>query len=127
MRTCGRRCYTRIVEWLRDNWIKVHLAVSPLGTLIVTWILAIAVGAGQWWSDRSSLELTGQTVPLGGVIYGSCILVLEVTGRMLWALAQRQKDIDKAKQEERELILRQLAERGIQLPPEILKDIKDLK
>ncbi len=144
------------MEWLRDNWLRLHLAISPLGTLIVTWLLLFSVGAGQWWDNRDNLESAGQIIPFGGIIYGSAIFVLEITVRMLWALAQRQKDIDKARlegeqkgreegveegrqegiaegrqegiaegrQEGRERTLRELAERGINLPPEILEDLK---
>ena len=129
------------MEWLRDNWLKVHLAISPLGALVVTWLLAFAVGSGQWWNDRNTLELTGQIVPLGGVVYGSVILVLEVTTRMLWALAQRQRDKEKwrkegiqegrregrqeGRQEGREEAIRELLDRGVDLPPDLLKDIKE--
>ncbi len=131
-----RRCYTETVEWLRDNRPKVHLVISPLGTLLVSWVLVSAIGAGQWWSDRSSLELTGQIVPLGGVIYGSGIMVLEATGRMLWALAERQRDIDRGREEGRaegrregrqegmEEAIRKLLERGVDLPPDVIKDIE---
>ena len=140
------------MEWLRDNWLRLHLAISPLGTLIVTWLLLFSVGAGQWWDNRDNLESAGQITPFGGIIYGTAIFVLEITVRMLWALAQRQKDIDKARlegeqkgreegveegrqegiaegkaegrQEGREQMLRELAERGINLPPEILEDLK---
>ena len=127
------------MEWLRDNWLKVHLVISPLGTLLVSWILVSSIGAGQWWSDRSSLELTGQIVPLGGVIYGSGILVLEVTGRMLWALAQlaqHRKEMTRIREESREEgrqegrqegveeIIRRLLERGVDLPPDVVNDVK---
>ena len=140
------------MEWLRDNWLRLHLAISPLGTLIVTCLLLFSVGAEQWWDNRDNLESAGQITPFGGIIYGSAIFILEITVRMLWALAQRQKDIDKARlegeqkgreegveegrqegiaegkaegrQEGREQMLRELAERGINLPPEILEDLK---
>ncbi len=75
------------------------------------------------------MALTGQTVPLGGIVYGSSILVLEVTVRMLWALAQRKKDMDQARQEGRqegrESALRELVELGVDLPPKLLKDLKE--
>ena len=131
------------MEWLRDNWLRLHLAISPLGTFGVTWLLLYSVGAEQWWHSRENLELAGQTVPFGGIIYGSSIFVLEVTVRMFWALAQRQKDIDKARgqgrkegreegrekglQEGREQVIREMVERGVDLPPEILKDLREPK
>ena len=122
------------VEWLRDNWIKVHLAVTPLGTLVVTWAMLLAVNAGGWWGSTSALELAGQTVPLGGIVYASSILVLEVTARMLWALAQRYTDMEKARkegreegiEEGRERTLMALAERGIELPPDILDELNGI-
>ena len=126
-----QRCYTYGVEWLRDNWLKVHLAVTPLGTLIVTWVMLLAVDAERWWESRDALELAGQTAPFGGIVYGSSILVLEVTARMLWALAQRRKDMDQARKEGREegreegrdKVLLALKERGIELPPDFLEEL----
>ena len=123
------------MEWLRDNWLRLHLAISPLGTLGVTWLLVSSVGAERWGDSRESLELAGQAVPFGGIVYGSSILVLEVTVRMFWALAQRQRDIDKARgegrqegrEEGRQEAIGEMVERGIELPPEILKDLKEPK
>ena len=123
------------MEWLRDNWLKVHLALTPLGTLIVTWAMLLAVDAERWWESKSALELAGQTVPFGGIVYASSILVLEVTARMLWALAQRYTDMEKARkegreeglkegrEEGRERILKALVERGFELPPDILEEL----
>ena len=127
------------MEWLRDNWLKVHLALTPLGTLIVTWSMLVGVDAGLWWESKSALELAGQTVPFGGIVYGSSILVLEVTARMLWALAQRYTDMEKARkegreegreegrkegrEEGRERVLLALMERGVELPPDILEEL----
>ena len=124
------------MEWLRDNWLRVYLAISPLGTLLVTWLLLYAVGAGRWWSSRESLESAGQIAPWGGVIYGSAILFLEVLTRMLWTLATRHRDMEKSRQEGREEgreegrqegreeIIRKLLEGGIDLPPDLLKNIE---
>ena len=64
---------------------------------------------------------------------------------MLWALAQRQKDMDKARvegmemgreegrekgreeglEEGRQRMIREMMELGVNLPPEILKDLKE--
>ena len=88
-------------------------------------MLISAVGSGQWWRSEESLELAGQAAPFGGIIYGSSILVLEVTVRMLWALAQRHKDMEKARVEERQRLIREMVERGVNLPPDMLKDLKD--
>ena len=51
---------------------------------------------------------------------------------MLWtlaAIAQRRKDMDKVREEGRkegmERTIQRLIERGVDLPPEILKDLKD--
>ena len=141
------------MDWLRENWLRVHLSISPLGTLGVTWWLTFLVDAGQWWSSRETLELAGQTVPLGGVVYGSSVFVLEVAVRMLWALAQRKKDMDKARIEGREegrkegreegreegrmegqkegrkegrrQVIREMTKRGVTLPPEILESLDE--
>lgn len=93
--------------------------------------MLLAVDAERWWESRGNLELAGQTVPFGGVVYGSAILFLEVTARMLWALAQRRKDMDQARKEGREegreegrdKVLLALKERGIELPPDFLEEL----
>ena len=124
---------------MRDNWLRLHLAMAPLGTLGVTWLLALAVGAGRWWENENTLGLAGQTVPLAGVIYGSAIFVLERTFRMFWALAQRENDIEKGRKQgreegreegheegreyERERIERLLKDRGIEIPPDVAREI----
>ena len=126
-----RGCYTCKVEWLRDNWLKVHLALTPLGILIVTWAMLLAVDSERWWESEDALELAGQTVPFGGIVYASSILVLEVTARMLWALAQRYTDMEKARKEGREEgreegheeVLSALVKRGIELPTDILEGL----
>ena len=121
------------MEWLRDNWLRVYLAFSPLGTLLVTWLLLYAVGAGRWWSSQESLESAGQSAPWGGLIYGTGILFLEVLTRMLWTLATRHRDMEKSRQEGkeegreegREEIIKKLLDSGIELPPGFLKDIRE--
>ena len=97
--------------------------------------MLLAVDAERWWESKSALELAGQTVPFGGIVYASSILVTEVTARMLWALAQRYTDMEKARkegreegrqegrQEGREEVLSVLVKRGIELPPDILEGL----
>ena len=109
--------------------------------------MLLAVDAGRWWESRNTLELAGQTVPFGGIVYASSILVLEVTARMLWALTQRRKDMDRARKEGREegrnegreegrnegreegleagreRTLLALMERGVELPSDILEEL----
>ena len=72
----------------------------------------------------------GQIVPLGAVVYGSLIFAIERLGRMFWALAQRQKDIEKGRQQGiqkgRDEVIKKLLEKEIDIPPEILKELQDL-
>ena len=99
--------------------------MAPLGTLVVTWLLWLSAGDGwQWWNNRNNLEQIGQVVPWGAVVYGSIIFVIERLGRMFWALAQREKDIEKGRQKGREELIRQLVEQNVPLPPEILAEVK---
>ncbi len=67
-----------------------------------------------------------QIVPLGAAVYGSFILVLEGEGRMFWAIAQREKDIEKGRQEGRAELIRQLVEQNVDLPPEILNEVNGI-
>ena len=119
-------------KWLVENWLRVHVALVPIGTLAATWLLRLAAGQSwQWWQSAESIAEMGQTIPLGAAIYGSLISILEGIVRMFWALAQIAKDIDKwraegreeGRQQGRQEVLKQLAERNIELPQELLKEI----
>ena len=91
------------MKWLEENWLQLHLALAPLGTLVTTWLIWLSGGDGwQWWSNRDSAAEMGQIVPLGAVVYGSLIFAIERLGRMFWALAQREKDIERGRQKGRE-------------------------
>ena len=122
----------------------MHLAFSPIGVLIATVLLSRY--AGVWgWSDRDSLGFLAELVPLGVVAYAAAVFVTEQVIRMVfWALAQREKDIEKrraegwekgraaghaeghaegraegrreGRQEAEDSILQTLAEFGIELP-----------
>ena len=69
--------------------------------------------------------MAGTLAPLGAFAYGSITFVIEWSVRMIfWALAQRKKDREKiaaaARAEERERIVREMAKRGVEIPPEVL-------
>ena len=130
----------QFLNWLRENWLRVHVALVPIGTLAATWLLRFAVGQPwQWWQSTESIAAMGQAIPLGAAIYGSLISILEGIVRMFWALGQIAKDIDKwrsegreqgrvegrqqGREEGRQEILKLLAERNIELPQELLKEI----
>lgn len=82
-------------------------------------------------------------MPLGAVVYGSLIFAIERLGRMFWALAQREKDIERGRQkgreegreegiqkgreEGRDEVIRKLLEKNVDIPPEILKELEDLE
>ena len=120
------------LNWLRENWLRVHVALVPIGTLAATWLLRLAVGQPwQWWQSSESIAAMGQTIPLGAALYGSLISILEGIVRMFWALGQIAKDINKWRAEGREEgraegrreVLKLLAEQNIELPQELLKEI----
>ena len=93
----------QFLNWLRENWLRVHVALVPIGTLAATWLLRFAVGQSwQWWQSAESMAAMGQTIPLGAALYGSLISILEGIVRMFWALGQIAKDIDKWRSEGRE-------------------------
>ncbi len=132
---------------MQERWLQLHLAFAPFGTLLVTWLLSLAVGAWQW-GMRDNLELAGQLMPMGAACYAAVILVIERIGRMFWALAQREKDKEKWREEgrekgreegrekgreegrekgredERTRIERELSEQGIEIPPEAIRIIR---
>lgn len=118
----------------------MHLAFSPIGVLIATALLSRY--AGVWgWGDRDRLGFLADLVPLGVVAYAAAVFAAEQVIRMVfWALAQREKDIEKrraegwakgravghaegraegrreGRQEAEQSILQTLAEFGIELP-----------
>ena len=93
----------QFLNWLRENWLRVHVALVPIGTLAATWLLQFAVGQSwQWWQSAESMAAMGQTIPLGAAIYGSLISILEGIVRMFWALGQIAKDINTWRAEGRE-------------------------
>ena len=120
------------MERLAERWARLHLAFLPLGALVVTWLLTLLTGAWRW-DDRANLDLAGTVAPLGAFAYGALVFVVEWSVRMIfWALAQRKKDREKIREQirqevqqevqakERERIVHELAERGIEVPPEVL-------
>ena len=126
----------QFLNWLRENWLRVHVALVPIGTLAATWLLQFAAGQSwQWWQSSESIAAMGQAIPLGAALYGSLISILEGIVRMFWALGQIAKDIEKWRSEGREEgrqqgreqgrqeLLKQLVERNIELPQELLKEI----
>ena len=64
------------------------------------------------------------------MVYGSLIFVIERLGRMFWALAQREKDIEKGRQQGRQEgraeVIRKLREQKVDIPPEILRELEDI-
>ena len=107
-----------------ERWARLHIAFFPVGALVVTWLLTVPAGAWSW-NNRADLDLAGTLAPLGAFAYGSITFVIEWSVRMIfWALAQRKKDREKiaaaARAEERERIVREMAKRGIEIPPEVL-------
>lgn len=113
-----------------------------MGVLVATGLLSRS--AGVWgWSDRESLEFFADLIPLGVVVYATAVFVTEWVIRMVfWALAQREKDIEKRREEgraqgvevgiaqgrreEREEILQNLTAHGIEIPPEIVSALAGL-
>ena len=116
---------------MQERWLRLHLAFAPFGTILVTWLLSLAVGAWQW-NIRENLELAGQLMPMGAACYAAVILVIERLGRMFWTLAQIKKDrerfrregLELGREDERARIERDLAERGIEVPPEAIEIIR---
>ena len=106
----------QFLNWLRENWLRVHVALVPIGTLAATWLLQFAVGQSwQWWQSSESIAAMGQAIPLGAAIYGSLISILEGIVRMFWALGQIAKDIDKWRSEGREQGREQGLKEGLEL------------
>lgn len=138
--------FDRIRNWLaggwRQSWARAYIAFSPIGVLIAT--LLLSRYAGVWgWSDRESMGFLASLIPLGGVVYAAAILVMEWGVRMVfWALAQREKDIEKRRAEgeargeargevrgrrqAREELLRVLDARGADVSPELFADVLSL-
>ena len=138
--------FDRLRNWLaggwRQRWARAYIAFSPIGVLIATGLLSRSVGV--WgWGDEESLGFLASLTPLGGVVYAAAIFVMEWGVRMVfWALAQREKDIEKrraegeargeargevrGKRQAREDVLQALKARGADVSPEFVSDILNL-
>ena len=77
--------------FVQERWLRLHLAFAPYGSLLVTWLITLGVGAWQW-NNRDNLAMAGQMIPLGATCYAGLIVLIERAARMFWALAQREKD-----------------------------------
>ncbi len=105
IRGYNTRVFNRLKSWLsrgwRRRWRRAHLAFSPVGVLIATGLLSRY--AGVWgWNDRERLGFLADLVPLGVVVYAAAVFAMEWVVRMVfWALAQREKDIEKRRAEGR--------------------------
>ena len=129
------RIKNRLATGWRQRWAQAYIVFSPIGILIATALLSRY--AGVWgWSDRDDLGFLASLVPLGGVVYAAIILVLEWGVRMVfWALAQREKDIEKRRDEGRDEgrregrreaednMLRVLAECGVEMTVDLLSAV----
>ena len=100
--------------------------------------MLLSAYAGVWgWNDRESMVFLADLVPLGAVVYAAAVFMMEWVIRMVfWALAQREKDIEKRRAEGRaigvqeglalgrtqtqESILLSLAAAGIRVPAGII-------
>ena len=83
-----------------QKWVRYHLAIVPIGTVVATTSLLLSTGSKwQWWGSQTDLVLAGQVAPFGAVVYGTAMFLLERIGRMFWALLQRDKDIEKGRKE----------------------------
>ena len=45
---------------------------------------------------------------------------------MFWALAQREKGIEKGRQQGREEVIRKLLQQKVDIPPDVLRELEDL-
>ena len=65
--------------------------------------MLLSAYAGVWgWNDRESMVFLADLVPLGAVVYAAAVFMMEWVIRMVfWALAQREKDIEKRRAEGR--------------------------
>ena len=93
--------WSRFGEWQSGNSLYRHIAFAPVGTLGATTVLLGLSGAGwTWWSPATDLVRAGQVIPLGTFVYGTAAVFVDGGVRVIfYALAQRQKEIDRRHQE----------------------------
>ena len=120
--------WSKIVRWLSEQSLHRHLATLPLGTLLTTWLLLAVSDAGaKWWSKSADLTTAGQAVPLGAVLYGSSVLLLDGGVKLVfYALAQRRKEIEKRHREGRRQLLQELIDKDFKLPEDLKKEAEEL-
>lgn len=80
-----------------DNWLRDHLAIVPIGTLVVTWFLvAVPSWDWQWWNGEGLVRI-GQVAPFGAAVYGTGMFLWEKFVGLFWDQITRKGAIKKAK------------------------------
>ena len=83
-----------------NNWFSYHLAIVPIGTVGVTWLLLFVTGdMWHWWSREEDLVMAGQVAPFAAAVYGMFIFLAERIGRKAWSFFSREKALEEARKE----------------------------
>ena len=94
-----------LLEWWGEHWLRVQMAATPIGSLLVTLWLSQAEGVGWWWSSQAELEVAARFASAGILFYTASFAALETGVWLLMVLALHALRSYEAKKRQRELEL----------------------
>ena len=76
-----------LLEWWRKHWLRIQMAATPIGSLLVTLWLSQAEGVGWWWNSQAELEVAVKFASGGILFYTASFAALETGVWLLMVLA----------------------------------------
>ena len=98
-----------LLEWWGKYWLRIQMAATPIGSLLVTLWLSQAEGVGWWWNSQAEFAVAARYASGGILFYTASFAALE-TGvwlLMVLALYALRSYQEKKRERERELLERE--------------------
>ena len=92
-----------LIEWWGKHWLRVQMAATPIGSVLVTLWLSQAADVGLWWNSQSEFEVAARFASGGILFYTASFAALETGVWLLMVLALYALKSYEAKKREREL------------------------
>ena len=92
-----------LIEWWGKHWLRVQMAATPIGSVLVTLWLSQAADVGLWWNLQAEFEVAARFASGGILFYTASFAALETGVWLLMVLALYALRSYEAKKREREL------------------------
>ena len=76
-----------LFEWWGTHWLRVQMAATPIGSLLVTLWLSQAENVGWWWNSQAELQVAAKFASVGILFYTASFAALETGVWLLMVLA----------------------------------------